>query len=109
MAERTPGQADPEEYRGGVAEPDEAKAGTGKLAKGVVPDDVKDDATPPDSSDEQALKNKVLGDFPAGDEPETDMDLTAGDDADATRHGASGGARGSEAGLGRHDPKTVDE
>jgi len=47
-------------------------------------------------------RDEVLGGFP--DDPELGVDLSAGDDADATRDGQSGGARGAEAGLGRHEP-----
>lgn len=62
--------------------------------------------TPESDSGEQddsaVEQDEVLGSFP--DDPETNIDLSAGDEADATRDGQSGGARGAEAGLGRHEP-----
>ena len=59
----------------------------------------------PDSSEQDGSAvehDEVLGNFP--DDPELGVDLSGGDDADATRDGQSGGARGAEAGLGRHEP-----
>jgi hypothetical protein len=59
----------------------------------------------PDASEQEGSaveQDEVLGNFP--DDPEMGIDLSAGDDADATRDGSSEGARGSEAGLGRHEP-----
>jgi len=62
--------------------------------------------TPESDSGEQddsaVEQDEVLGSFP--DDPDTNVDLSAGDEADATRDGQSGGARGAEAGLGRHEP-----
>jgi hypothetical protein len=122
MTEQTPQDTRPEQFRGGAAEPDDAKSGAGSIAKGVVPDQVRDSSAPPDSGDDQELKNESHGDFSQeGQDPQpvketaeealskTSVDLSAGDDADATSQGQSGGARGSEASLGRHDSKSVDE
>ena len=59
--------------------------------------------SPKDSSEPQDMNDAALGDFP--DDPDTMVPRDAGDDADATEDGHSGGARGSEAGLGRHEPE----
>ncbi len=107
MAEQTPEQTDPEEFRGGASEPDEAKGGTGEQAKGMVPDEAQEEGTPPDSSDPQAMDSDALGNF--SDSGEDMIDTSAGDNADATSAGHSGGARGSEASLGRHEGAEVDE
>ena len=89
MTEETPNDTDPEEDRGGAPEPADAKGGAGEVAQGEV--------------EASAVEHdEVLGGFP--DDPDMDVDLSAGDDADATRDGQSGGARGAEAGLGRHEP-----
>lgn len=85
MTEQSPQDTNPEEYRGGAPEPDEAKGGAGELAKGMVPDEASDDSAPPDSAGDQDMKNAALGDFP--DDPESKIDLSAGDNADATRDG----------------------
>jgi len=110
MTEQTPQDTDPEEYRGGSAEPEGAKGGAGDVAHGgIVPDSASDDDAPADSGpapgdDASAVEHDdVLGGFP--EDPELKVDLSAGDDADATRDGSTEGARGSEAGLGRHEPE----
>lgn len=74
----------------------------------MVPDEASDDSSAPDSSDPQAMSSDALGDLPDRN-AEDDIDQSAGDEADATSQGHSGGARGSEASLGRHDPSEVDE
>jgi len=108
MAEHTPADTDPAEYRGGAAEPESAKDGAGAVASdGIVPDDVKD-SQPSDNADPQDLDNEVLGEIGEV-ERSTEVDLTAGDNADATSQGSSGGARGSDAGLGRHEDTEIDE
>jgi hypothetical protein len=108
MTEQTPADTSPEEYRGGAPESDDAKGGAAELAKGLVPDDMKDDDQSTESSDPQAMADEALGGFPERN-AEDRIDLSAGDNADATSQGASDGARGSEAGLGRHEDKTIEE
>jgi len=53
--------------------------------------------TPESDSGEQddsaVEQDEVLGSFP--DDPDTNIDFSAGDEADATRDGQSGGARGA--------------
>ncbi|MDX6689643.1 MAG: hypothetical protein QOG15_1100 [Solirubrobacteraceae bacterium] len=108
MAEHTPADTDPAEYRGGAPESENAKGGAGEVANaGIVPDEVTD-SQPSDNADPQDLDNEVLGDI-GGVERSTEVDITAGDNADATSMGSSGGARGSDAGLGRHEDTTIDE
>ena len=105
MTENTPQDTNPEEYRGGAPESDDAKGGAGAESKGMVPDAASDDSPAPDTAgdDPSAVEHDdVLGGFP--EDSKMDIDLNAGDEADATRDGASGGARGAEAGLGRHEP-----
>jgi hypothetical protein len=109
MAEHTPADTSPAEYRGGVPEPEDAKDGAAELARGLVPEDVKGGQAP-DSDQPEELGNDVLGDLDSGDgERSVEVDLTAGDNADATSHGGSSGAHGSEAGLGRHGDESIDE
>lgn len=84
---------------------DQAKGGA--PTGGVVPDEVQD-SQPPDSDDPLELSNDSLGDFPERN-AEDRIDLSAGDNADATSQGHSGCARASEAGLGRHEEASVDE
>ena len=63
MSERE--MADPQTYRGGVEEPEEAKGGA---PGGVVPRDMVDEPVSP-PSDEQELSDEALGGF-ADEEPE---------------------------------------
>ena len=73
---------DPQEYRGGVAEPEGAK---GNAPGGAVPRDLVDEDVS-GKSDPQELGGDALGGFP--DEPPTEqVPRDAGDDADATNIG----------------------
>jgi hypothetical protein len=78
----------PQEYRGGVAEPPDAKGGA---PHGHVPREMVDeDGT--GKSDPQEMSGDALGGFP--DEPPTEqVPRDAGDDADATN-------------IGGYDPET---
>jgi hypothetical protein len=81
MDERT---EDPREYRGGVREPENAKAGADN--EGVVPREMLDDGDlpPQEGADEQTLKDEVMGDVTGEDSDDVQVDRTAGDEADAT-------------------------
>jgi hypothetical protein len=110
MAEETPAEKPGPEYRGGAPEAEDAKQGAGAAAsQGVVTDSQIPSETPPDDPDPQAMDSDALGDFPDDHDAADSIDLNAGDKADATSQGHSGGARGSEAGLGRHEEASVDE
>jgi hypothetical protein len=111
MAEETPAEKPGPEYRGGAPEDENAKQGAGTTAaEGIVTDNETPGGTPPDDDDPQAMSSDALGDFPdSGHDAADSIDLSAGDNADATSQGHSGGARGSEAGLGRHEDAEVDE
>jgi hypothetical protein len=108
MTERSTQDVNPEEFRGGVPEPDDVKDGAAELARGIVPDEAADDAPPPDSSDPQDLEKDVTGSVQRHeDDTEMRIDLSAGDDADAYRHGKAEGAHGHEGSLGRHSPENT--
>lgn len=74
--------ADPQSYRGGVQEPDDAKGGA---PGGMVPRDMVDEQTS-GQADEQEMSDKALGGF-ATEEPSVQVPREGGDDADATRDG----------------------
>jgi hypothetical protein len=74
--------ADPQTYRGGADEPEDAKGGA---PGGVVPRDLVDEEPSP-ASDEQEMKNEALGGF-ATNEPSEQVPRDGGDDADATSDG----------------------
>src|SRR6187200_3093469 len=84
----------PSEQRGGTA-PDEREAGekgpwAGRAAEGVVPADLGGSDAPREMLDEDPeLESSVLGRTTGSDEPATEggIDLSAGDDADATADG----------------------
>jgi hypothetical protein len=92
----------PSEQRGGTL-PDEAEArekgewaGT---AKGIVPaEDGGSDAPPEMLADDPELDSSVLGQTTGSDEPATEggIDLSAGDDADATTDGGPDLPEGAE-------------
>jgi hypothetical protein len=82
MSERE--MADPQTYRGGVAEPEDAKGGA---PGGIVPRELVDEpASPP--SDEQELKADALGGW-AKEESDEQVPRDGGDNADATRDGGA--------------------
>jgi hypothetical protein len=85
MAEREP---DPREYRGGVREPEQAKAGAD--TEGIVPREMIDDPPPQDTSDPQALKDEALGEVTDHSHTDEAIDKDAGDEADATTDGGTG-------------------
>jgi hypothetical protein len=79
MADRTD---DPREYRGGVREPEQAK-GDWADNEGVVPREMIDD-TGAEPTDDQALKDDVMGEVTGEGQTEDTIDKHAGDEADAT-------------------------
>lgn len=86
----------PSEQRGGTT-PDDAEARAkgewaGRSAEGVVPADLGGSDAPREMLDEDPeLESSVLGRTARSDEPATEggVDLSAGDDADATTDGGS--------------------
>jgi hypothetical protein len=87
--------ADPQTYRGGSEEPEDAKGGA---PGGVVPRDLVDEQTSP-ASDEQEMKGDVLGGF-ASEEPSAQVPREGGDDADATNDGGPDPESPSRTGSG---------
>jgi hypothetical protein len=87
--------ADPQTYRGGVDEPEDAKGGA---PGGVVPRDLVDEETSP-ASDEQEMKGEALGGF-AAEEPSAQVPRDGGDDADATTDGGPDPESPSRTGAG---------
>jgi hypothetical protein len=74
--------ADPQTYRGGVEEPEDAKGGA---PGGIVPRELVDEPTsPPD--DDYAMNDDALGGF-ATEEASSQVPRDGGDNADATRDG----------------------
>jgi hypothetical protein len=80
MSERE--MADPQTYRGGVEEPENAKGGA---PGGIVPRELVDEPTSP-PSDEHELKDDALGGW-AKEESDEQVPRDGGDNADATRDG----------------------
>lgn len=97
------GSEKPSEQRGGTT-PDEAEAGEkggwgGTAGEGVVPADLGGSDAPREMlADDPQLESTVLGRTTGSDEPATEdgIDLSAGDDADATAHGGSDLPEGAE-------------
>jgi hypothetical protein len=89
MDERT---EDPREYRGGVRETEDAKGGENTWAdtEGVVPREMLDDPPPQENPDEEDLKDVAMGEVTGHDHAAESIDLSAGDEADATRDGGTG-------------------
>ncbi len=87
--------ADPQTYRGGVEEPENAKGGA---PGGVVPRELVDEPTS-DASDGQELKDAALGGF-ATEESEHQVPRDGGDNADATRDGGPDADSPSRTGAG---------
>ena len=86
--------ADPQTYRGGANEPDDAKGGAG--GGGGVPRELVDEEPSP-PSDEQEMRPEALGGLAS--EPNTEqVPRDGGDDADATNQGGQSDTRGSWAG-----------
>ncbi|MEA2156903.1 MAG: hypothetical protein QOE11_3043 [Solirubrobacteraceae bacterium] len=73
---------DPREYRGGVREPEDAKAGAD--TEGIVPREMIDDLPPQEGADDQTLKDDVMGEVTGEPSDDEQIDRTAGDQADAT-------------------------
>jgi hypothetical protein len=73
---------DPQTFRGGANEPDEAKGGA---PGGAVPRDMVDESVS-DKSDEQEMGAEALGDL-ADVEPSVQVPRDGGDEADATTDG----------------------
>jgi hypothetical protein len=86
MEERT---QDPREYRGGVHEAEGEKPGQADT-EGVVPREMLDDPPAQENPDEQDLKDVAMGDVTGHDHAAENIDLSAGDEADATRDGGTG-------------------
>lgn len=86
--------ADPQTYRGGADEPDEAKDGAG--AGGIVPRDLVDEDVS-SKSDPQEMRGDAKGGLAAETATEQ-VPREGGDDADATTHGGNDDTRGSWAG-----------
>lgn len=95
MAGSDPDQK-PSEQRGGST-PDDAEARdkgewAGKAAEGVVPAELGGSDAPREMlDDDPELESSVLGETTGSDEPATErgVDLSAGDDADATSDGGA--------------------
>lgn len=73
---------DPQSYRGGVQEPDDAKSGA---PGGMVPRDMVDEEVS-GKADEQEMGTEALGGF-AEEEPSVQVPRDGGENADATRDG----------------------
>jgi hypothetical protein len=86
MEERT---QDPRDYRGGVRETEGEKPGQADT-EGVVPRELLDDPPPQENPDEQDLKDVAMGEVTGHDHAAEEIDLSAGDEADATRDGGTG-------------------
>ena len=84
---------DPQTYRGGANEPDEAKGGA---PGGVVPREMVDEPTS-GKSDEQEMSPDALGGI-ATETATEQVPRDGGDDADATNIGGQDDTRGSWAG-----------
>jgi hypothetical protein len=93
MSERE--MADPQTYRGGVEEPEDAKGGA---PGGVVPRDLVDEPTSA-TSDDQAMNDDALGGW-ASEEAEHQVPRDGGDNADATRDGGPDPDSPSRTGAG---------
>ena len=93
MSERE--MADPQTYRGGVEEPEDAKGGA---PGGMVPRDMVDEPTSP-PSDEFEMKDESLGGW-AREESEHQVPRDGGDNADATRDGGPDPDSPSRTGAG---------
>ena len=93
MSERE--MADPQTYRGGVEEPEDAKGGA---PGGVVPRELVDEPTSP-PSDEYAMKDDSLGGW-AREESEHQVPRDGGDNADATQDGGPDPDSPSRVGAG---------
>lgn len=97
------GSEKPSEQRGGTT-PDATEAGEkggwgGTAGEGVVPADLGGSDAPREMLDEDPqLESSVLGRTTGSDEPATEdgIDLSAGDDADATADGGSDPPEGAE-------------
>jgi hypothetical protein len=107
----------PSEQRGGTTPgPDEAREKgewAGKAAEGIVPAELGgSDAPRSKLDDDPQLGSDVLGETTASDEPATSegIDLSAGDDADATTDGGPERPEGGEPDLrdAASGPRQVD-
>ncbi|MDX6677011.1 MAG: hypothetical protein QOE31_1063 [Solirubrobacteraceae bacterium] len=85
---------DPQTFRGGANEPDEAKAGA--AGGGGVPREMVDENVSP-PSDEQEMNPEALGGL-ASETATEQVPRDGGDDADATHQGGQDDTRGSWAG-----------
>ena len=86
---------DPQTFRGGADEPDEAKGGA---PGGMVPRDMVDEPVS-GKSDDQEMSEDALGNFP-DQEPSVQVPRDAGDEADATTDGGPDPDSPSRTGAG---------
>ncbi len=87
---------DPQTYRGGTKEPDQAKSGA--PGSSGVPRDLVDENVSDDSG-EQAMSSGALGGFP-DQEPSVQVPRDGGDNADATQNGGPDPDSPSRVGAG---------